>query len=229
VFTKSTATEATPPEDRNAASLAPDHDVFSLESAEQALQHTDRCIDELRRALSILPRVDHDGYARFPISEELQATRETCRRELACQLRQLQQYFAGAEAEIQRLERDATVVDEGRMQLHGEEAKDWYCKAEDELEARRLEHVAMRDRLEQKIKAAEQVLTDALAGPCPPGRPWHPPSPLYGPVPVPETSSLTMPHRSTVDQELDRLMEIDWERRPAGPSHQRAFPGPLIL
>ncbi len=179
---------------------------YSLENATRLLTQVDECIQELRRIACAPPTVGFDGAWEWPYTGELNAERAR----LQTLDKELHEYLAAAESEIERLLRNRELIADHCTQLHGREAEDHYSEAEGQLNAEHREHVAMRSRIEQKIACAENALQDAVAPALPSSLPrprvQQPCDSLLTSSPVLAPSHCRLPSGQA---ELDGLFEID--------------------
>ena len=183
------------------------HAEYSLFSAPDLLDYTNECIAELRTELSKLPRVDNRGRSECPFAEKLHAQKEKRQRQLQEVLGRLYGHLAGATAEVRRLERNVTVIKDGKVQLKRQEAQDQYEEAQDDLETRYSQHLQMQNRIWMKIQLVEQVLAQANGQMWPgrrargqfdlPGQPMpqpdKPPPPMPMPSPPPGKPTVLAP------------------------------------
>jgi len=178
---------------------------YSLENATRLLTQVDECIQELRRIAGVPPRLGFDGFWEWPYTGELNAERAR----LQTLDKELHEYLAAAESEIERLLRNRELIADHSAQLHGREAEDHYSKAENQLNAEHREHVAMHSRIEQKIASIESALQDAVAPALPsslPRPPVQPCDPLLTSSPAMAPPFGLLPSGQA---ELDGLFEID--------------------
>ncbi|MCO6438545.1 MAG: hypothetical protein J5J06_15750 [Phycisphaerae bacterium] len=184
----------------------PAQESYSLENATQLLTRVDECIEELKRIAGVPPRLGFDGVWEWPYIGELNAERAR----LQTLDKELHEYLAASESEIDRLFRNRELIADHCARLHGRQAEDHYSEAEDQLNAEHREHVAMHSQIEQKIASAENALQDAVAPALPSSLPrppvQQPCDPLLTSSPVTAPPHCLLPSGQT---ELDGLFEID--------------------
>ncbi|MDM8008450.1 MAG: hypothetical protein QUV05_20115 [Phycisphaerae bacterium] len=185
--------------------------------AMELLKRVDICIQEVKKASAVLPRVNSDGQSACNFVESLYARKEHWQRELQVQYGQLHEFRAAAAAEVKRHGKNRDVIESNRERLHGEKVKLKYGEAENQLEAEGQLHMRMCRRLEQKIKLVEQILGTASESMFPHRRPQTSHEVAVPSLPRTGGDEATGLHRPEVDTELSDLMAIDRERRTGGP------------
>jgi len=135
------------------------------------LGNIDECMEGLRKAYDLLPKVDEEGYSECPFAEQLYAQKQEQQQELQQHLEKLKTDLAQTETDIQKCNSNASIVGSDQGQLHSQDVFERYEQAGDKLKSKLKQLHEKRTHIRLKIKDVEKLIAKANEKNWPDGEP----------------------------------------------------------
>jgi len=173
------------------------------------LGNIDECIEGLRKAYDLLPKVDEEGNSECPFAEQLYAQKQEQQRELQQHLEKLKKDLVQVETDIQKCNSNANIVASDQGQLHSQNVFERYEQAEDKLKSKLKQLHEKRTHIRSKMKDTEKLLAKTNEKNWPDGEPEGQRFSLGPSLSLLDNSTSPDNRQLDTGQQLNGLFEID--------------------
>ena len=139
----------------------PVEETITIAEIEAFLQKAAKCVEELLRAASQLPKVDENGSSECPFAEELYAKKEEAQKKVQQCLPQLNIYRGWVGQEINRCKKNLVVISAHQDMLNRDRPRRYFSQAETKLAALYKKLLTLREKIDQMIKKIQEALREA--------------------------------------------------------------------
>jgi len=185
------------------------------ETLDSLLGAANSACENLANKMKVVPEVDRQGNSECPFAEDLYGEKEEAAEEARRVLLRLQESRSAICEELSRLERNASLIEGARNDVHGEPAGRSLSSADAQAQAQYERAVKQREQVTEAIERVQEALQTASQKQWPLGEPQRqerygqPAGTAYNSE-APRDAFLTSPAQpvSSVEDDLSQLLSL---------------------